>query len=302
MCLHVIIQNIPTTGRRMFTRRLRTPNPNGDLLDRTRRQMHAPTDTDVLDTIEQILGLRGETENKSQRIIEKIKYMQQTHNTIHESLRGITEYETKLESLIEESRRNEKLPEQILSAWNVLHRAENEVKHLTSEICSLRGSLEAKQEEVRQLRSRLSKAENSRISERVDVMKSNLVEGSESRRRASETLITAYEESERIRVTLEKEVIKLKSMVETAQKHLSEEMEEPTFTEIARLEEINRQLIRATAHRDRKPVTDEPRAPRPKPSFACFDSLSEIFYRELEHESNEPNYTVRYRFARLHVR
>ena len=279
----------------MFTRRLRTVNPKGDLLDRTRGQLREPPEGNVLATIAEILGINEAGDATREQVLEKIQSMQRTYDTVNESLCRIEKYEHKLASMIEEWRGNEKLPDHILSASNVLERAGDEVRCLKEDLTSVRGSLEAKQEEVRQLRSRLSKAENCRILERVSIMKTSLVDESEPRRRASETLITAYEESERVRVTLEKEVIKLKSIVESAQNISVRDNEGKSsiFAEVSRLEEINRQLIRSTTQPHGVHFPHEPIGTRSNKVNVCFDSLSETFHRELERESNEPNYTVR---------
>jgi len=124
-------------------------------------------------------------------------------------------------------------------------------------------------------------------------MKTHLsdMDSSGPRRRASETLITAYEESERVRVTLEKEVIKLKSALDATQKNVTHIEPIREFQQLSRLEEVNRQLVRQISHNMHSTTSSVKSRP---PQNICFESISETFLRQLEHESNEPNYTVRY--------
>jgi hypothetical protein len=255
----------------------------------------AANEEDLHDTLVKILCLdSGGEDVRRERVIERVKTMHEVFQALHESLARIEEYESKLAGLLmKESSGDTVWFGKILSACTLLEKADEELDASRGAMKSVNGDLEAKREEVRQLRSRLSKAENTRIAERVDLMKTNLsdMDSSGPRRRASETLITAYEESERVRVTLEKEVIKLKAALDATQKNFTHNEPLREFQQLSRLEEVNRQLARQISqnmHSTPSSVKSRP------PQNICFESISETFLRELEHESNEPNYTVRY--------
>ena len=246
---------------------------------------------------------------RTKSVVDKVKLMSDTNACIKESLDRIAKYEEQLAAIIKNgSPRDLDIVEVFRSSYCMLERAENQAKELKEELSNTRVALDAKSHEIRHLRSRLTKAENMRISERVDTMKTHLVEidgnPQGSRRRASETLITAFEESERMRVTLENEMTKLKCALEATQ-NISRQTEpvHHVFKELAHVEQVNRNLLRQLTNRT--VIGHVPKVELPQTTtrpMITFESISDSFRRELELESHEPNYSVRYPISFLYYR
>jgi hypothetical protein len=290
--------------KRMFTRRLRAINPKGDLLERTRRQLNG-TAPELLEVLERCLHIDVRPDDdlyaRTEVVVEKVRLISETHASVKDSLDRISKYEEQLARLIRHDSLDFDVVGVFRSSYCMLEKAEIQVKELIEEANISRGTLEAKCEEIRHLRSRLTKAENTRISERVESMRAHLTDVDEklhgARRRASETLITAFEESERTRVMFENEVIKLRCALEAAQKNFKDQepvTNQHVYKELAHVQQVNRELLRHITNRsvqvDECPVDLPQTSKRPGISF---ESISDSFRRELETESHEPNYSVR---------
>ena len=188
-------------------------------------------------------------EGRREKLLHHLKKLEGVFVSVRDSLQRISNHEQTLAALVGDISRNESTIEELCSSYSMLKNADQKVRDLTVALSDKKTAYEAKCEEVRQLRSRLTKMENIRISSKMNELRTHLVDidvnEQATRRRASETLITAFEESERMRVALEKEVTKYKSIVDVAQNNtdMQSQTSNPVFEELAKLESINRSLL-----------------------------------------------------------
>jgi len=305
----------------MFAKRLGQRNTPGGILDRARR-MNSPAvpRVDLLREMEGLLGLENGGDDESLRttaVIEKVTQLLRTHTAVAQSLDRISVYESRLEKLLKPPYSSSsnvpvtvpQLQETISTAYCMLHEADREIADLQSTRLKLETHMRTRHEEVKYLRSKLSKIENDRNMEKISILKNDLSRDNDPvstiKRDAANTIIKALEESEKLRLILEKEVIKLKAEISSQKNSTVHVPTVPKFSEIAELKRINRDLVNAGVIRviKRAVVDDYDVIPKhierlnfpdlPPAGEVNFDSLSQSFIEDLGDDADIPKFSVR---------
>jgi chromosome segregation ATPase len=200
------------------------------------------------------------------------------------------------------------IDESLRSAYNMLLEADGEIVALQTRIAALETAVETRHEEVKFLRIRLTKLEDERTREKISVLRNQLTDDagkciSEHKRRAAETVITAYEECEKFRHLLEQQVSKLKAEVACLRKEKEPPIISGSLLEMEKLRKINRELLHACSIGNPVQPAASDNIPRTPPVMYSgselvpvvnFDSLSKSFLDELNVDADNPKYSVRY--------